>query len=140
MTPLIKSLLTELDQSRRKNKSKLEYIIATTDKSNKLVRPTVGTVNGIFNSLVNIDKSDAAWTYFCPQYVRECLIQSMFKNGYSIEQIAAYVGVDVARIISTIPTESIVKEGRKRLKKGNAAVVMHPFEKATERFYSKIVA
>lgn len=140
MIPLIKTLLTELDQSRRKNKSKLEYIIATTDKSNKLVRPTVGTVNGIFNSLVNIDKSDAAWTYFCPQYVRECLIQSMFKNGYSIEQIAAYVGVDAARIISTISTESIVKEGRKRLKKGNAAVAMHPFEKATERFYSKIVA
>ena len=140
MNPLIKTLLSQMDQNRKKNKSKLNYVIATMDKSNKLVRANVATVNGIFNSLINIDKTDAVWADFCPQYVRECLIQSMFKNGYSIEQIAAYVGVDAARIINTIPAETIAKEGRKRLKKGNPALVAHPFEKAAERFYNKIAA
>ena len=110
----------------------------TTFSNNKFRKANSSTINAIFNNFENIDKNDSIWRSFSPQYARECLIRTMFESGYSLEQIAAYIGVDVTRIISSIPNEIIISEGKKRLNKGNKQDT-HPYNAIVEVFYNKIV-
>ena len=137
MDSLIKMCLEKLHLEKTKHKSKHDYVI-TTYCNKKIRKANSGTINLVFDSFKNIDNNDAAWCDFSPQYARECLIRTMFEKGYSLEQIAAYIGVDVTRVINYIPNETIVTEGRKRLVKGIKQVV-HPYKEVVEAFYKKLV-
>ena len=63
----------------------------------------------------------------------------MFSAGFSIEQTVAYTGIDIGSIKNYISQETIISEGKKRIKNGYAKV-KHPYAKAVERFYNKITA
>lgn len=135
---LLKMCLKNIYAEKVKLKSKHNYVI-TTYSNKKYRKANSSTINAVFDSFENIDSNDTTWCDFSPQYTRECLIRTMFESGYSLEQLAAYIGVDVTRIISYIPTEIIVSEGTKRLNKGNKRVV-HPYKDVVEKFYTKQVA
>lgn len=137
MDNLLKVSLKNIYAERARMKSKHSFVI-TTFSNNKFRKANSSTINAIFNCFENIDKNDSIWRSFSPQYARECLIRTMFESGYSLEQIAAYIGVDVTRIISSIPNEIIISEGKKRLNKGNKQVT-HPYNAIVEVFYNKIV-
>ena len=137
MDNLLKVCLKNIYAERARMKSKHSFVI-TTFSNNKFRKANSSTINAIFNCFENIDKNDSTWRSFSPQYARECLIRTMFESGYSLEQIAAYIGVDVTRIISSIPNEIIISEGKKRLNKGNKQVI-HPYNAIVEAFYNKIV-
>ncbi len=137
MDNLLKVCLKNIYAERARMKSKHSFVI-TTFSNNKFRKANSSTINAIFNNFENIGKNDSIWRSFSPQYARECLIRTMFESGYSLEQIAAYIGVDVTRIISSIPNEIIISEGKKRLNKGNKQVT-HPYNAIVEAFYNKII-
>lgn len=138
MDKLLKMCLEKIYAEKTRLKSKHNYVI-TTYSNKKFRKANSSTINAVFDSFENIDINDTTWCDFSPQYTRECLIRTMFINGYSLEQLAAYIGVDVTRIISYIPSEIIASEGRKRLNNGNKHVV-HPYKAVVEEFYNKQIA
>ena len=137
MDCLLKMCLEKIYAEKVMNKSKHNYVI-TTYNNKKCRKANSSTINAVFDSFKSIDSKDTTWCDFSPQYTRECLIRTMFESGYSLEQLAAYIGVDVTRIISYIPSEIIISEGRKRLTKGNKQVV-HPYKEVVEKFYTELI-
>lgn len=138
MDILLKTCLEKLYCEKIKSKSKNNYVI-TTYNNKRIRKANTSTINAVFDSFKNIDGDYTTWCDFSPQYTRECLIRTMFESGYSLEQLSAYIGVDITRIISCIPSDIIALEGRKRLNKGNKQVV-HPYKDVVETFYNKQIA
>lgn len=146
MPDLVIKLFKDLLSERKLLKSSQEYVITTIDKQGKrsrLKQASEATINSIFSSLKSINKDDSRWALFTPKYVRQCLVQNMFANGFSIEQIVAYTGVDILQITNYIPKDKIISEGNKRLldnryKQKNSSKVEHPYAKEVNSFIKRI--
>ena len=138
MENLLKYCLNNIYSEKIKKKSKHSSVISTYSNE-KFHKANSTVINNVFNSLVNIDDEYNVWHLFSPQYARDCLIQTMFQTGYSLEQLAAYMGVDVTRILNSISSDIINSEGKKRLNSGNKRAV-HPYKNVVEDFYNKIMA
>lgn len=65
--------------------------------------------NDIFSKIADIDINTEYWTYFSPQYIRNCLIPQLFKSGYAIEEIGYLTGMDLPYISKLIPYNDLCK-------------------------------
>ena len=64
-------------------------------------------INYIFDELVEIT-NDEKWRDYSPKYLRNCLILSLFKAKYSLEDIIYITGIDIKNIFNYITTDMIL--------------------------------
>lgn len=121
-----------------KNRNRKQGYVFISPRSKVYKKITTSTINEVFDKLVRIS-DDSEWEAFSPQYVKSCLIKSMFENGYSIEQIIAEVGIDLTQILNYISMETIRNVGKDRLKKCLKKPV-NPFKENIDRFYKNVMA
>ncbi|MDF2609027.1 MAG: hypothetical protein K0R92_501 [Lachnospiraceae bacterium] len=57
---------------------------------------------------VNISEEEK-WSFFSPQYVRNCLVDVLFSAEYSIDEIIYQTGIDVKNIHRYISNEDIIE-------------------------------
>lgn len=98
--------------------------------SNKYNVISESAIHEMFKRLKNINPADEKWGIFSAQYIRNCLIEKLFKNNYSIEEISYLTGMDLCNISKYISYDIICKQvnliKKKRLQR------RHPFEKFLE--------
>lgn len=66
-------------------------------------------LNDVFSKIIDIDTNTAYWSYFSPQYIRNCLIPQLFKSGYAIEEISYLTGMELPYISKLIPYNALCK-------------------------------
>ena len=91
-------------------------------------------INDILNEIGNIS---IEWKGFCPKYVKKCLAERMFSNGFSLEEIIYYLNINVKSVGNYIQEETIISEGMNRFN-SPAKKPKHPFEQTCEEFYLTI--
>lgn len=72
-------------------------------------RVNESTINDIFNEFKKVDESGEI---YAPQYLRQCLIISMFYDGYSLEDIIYITGVDMKNLSKYITYDMIIDRGK----------------------------
>lgn len=134
--PLLKKSLLKLQQEKKENKIKSEYIFMVY-YSGKYSHCKQEVINAVFSCLSDIDTTNEMWKMFSPNYVRKYLVLSLFKSGYSIEQIIYLIDIETKNIENYIPRTTILSQGEKKTKK-KIINVKHPFEDVFNKFYEKI--
>lgn len=122
---LVKELIKENKSKRIKGK----YLFYTNyfKKYNVM---TESAINDLFIRFKDINPNDKKWTVFSPQYIRECLIEKLFENNYSIEEISYVIGMDLKNISKYISSDKI--NSKIDLFKNRRLEKKHPFEKFLE--------
>lgn len=122
---LVKELIKENKSKRIKGK----YLFYTNyfKKYNVM---TESAINDLFIRFKDINPNDEKWTVFSPQYIRECLIEKLFENNYSIEEISYLIGMDLKNISKYISSDKI--NSQVDLFKNRRLQRKHPFEKFLE--------
>lgn len=138
MTDILSMCIQELQKAQKSLRRKQEYVFAIY-RNGKYSKITASIINDVFNNLVRIDPNDTSWEVFSPQYVKSCLIKTMFDNGYSIEQIVAEMDMELLQILNYVPIDTIKAVGKVRLKK-KSKLPINPFKENVDSFYAKITA
>lgn len=127
-----------LNKMKRNQSSKAKCGTVIFIKSGKEIKSAnAHTINDIFDSLGKIKDGDINWENFCPKYVKKCLAEQMFSNGFSLEEIIYYLNIKVKSIGDYIQEETIISEGMNRFN-SPAKKPKHPFEQTCEEFYLTI--
>lgn len=122
---LIRELIKE-NKSRGINDKYLFY----TYYSKKYNAITESSINDLFIRFRNIDSDYEKWAVFSPQYIRECLIEKLFENNYSIEEISYLTGMNLKNISKYISSDKI--NNKVDLFKNKRLQRKHPFSKFLE--------
>lgn len=134
MTELMSHCLQTLHNEKTKNRLKCnEVFVNQYTKGGKVL--SENAINDIFYGLRKINDPNHDLSWLCPEKVRECLIQSMFECGYSIESIVYYTGLDTASVSSCLTYDRIVSFGEKRFWKSYIQP-KHPFQEVVDNFYN----
>jgi len=139
MNDLLVLCFDNITKQNKANKNKSEYVF-TSCIGGKYKKVNEATLNDIFNKLKNVNISEELWTFFSPQYVRNCLIYRLFETGFSLEQIIYYTGVDIKKISNYISSDIIIEEGKKRYNNGMKHNAIHPFKSVVDEFYKSITS
>ena len=139
MNDLLALCFDEIKKQNKANKNKSEYVF-TSCTGGKYKKVNESTINDVFNKLKNVNICEELWTFFSPQYVRNCLVYRLFEAGFSLEQIIYYTGVDIKKISNYISSDRIIEEGKKRYNNGMKQNAIHPFKSVVDEFYKSITA
>ncbi|WP_295067192.1 tyrosine-type recombinase/integrase [Ruminococcus sp.] len=134
---LLELCFVEIKKQNKGNKNKSKYVF-TSRTGSKNEKANASTLNDVFNRLKNIRNNEGFWSFFSPQYVRNCLVYRMFEAGFSLEQIIYFTGIDIKKISNYISSDKIIEEGKKRYRSGMKSNVVHPFKKVVDEFYAYI--
>lgn len=106
MCELLQKYLLYLSEERKGRKAKTPYVLlsCSNGKYNKM---SEWGINYIFDELVEIT-NDEKWRDYSPKYLRNCLILSLFKAKYSLEDIIYITGIDIKNIFNYITTDMIL--------------------------------
>lgn len=111
--PLIQWYLQRLYEEKRRNKIKSPFVLQV--KYNGKYRPMrEWNINDIFDELKQM-KEDEKWKNYSPQYVRNCLIRTLFDSGYSLEDIIYITGIEMTNISKCITMEDILQRGSMKI-------------------------
>lgn len=138
MTDMLCMCIQELQKAQKSLRRKQEYVFAIY-RNGKYSKITPSIINDVFNNLVRIDPDDTTWEAFSPQYVKSCLIKTMFDNGYSIEQIVAEMDMELLQILNYVSIDTIKAVGKVRMNH-KSKLPVNPFKETVDRFYAKITA
>ena len=106
LSPILISCFGSMYSENKREKIKGNRVFNTMYKGK--YRPfSESTINGIFDKIRNIGEEEK-WKYFSPQYVKICLIDVMFREGYSIDEIIFQTGIDVKNICRYINNKDII--------------------------------
>ena len=72
----------------------------------KYKKVTESTINDVFNEFKKVEEYGDAYS---PKFLKNCLILSMFYDGYSIEDIIYVTNIDMKNLAKYITTEMIVE-------------------------------
>lgn len=104
---LLKKYLLYLSEESNKKKTKSPYVLLTCSNG-KYNKMSEWGINYIFDELVKIT-NDEKWGDYSPKYLRNCLILSLFKAKYSLEDIIYITGIDIKNICNYITTDMILE-------------------------------
>ena len=138
MTDMLCMCIQELQKTQKSLRRKQEYVFAIY-RNGKYSKITPSIINDVFNNLVRIDQDDTTWEVFSPQYVKSCLIKTMFDNGYSIEQIVAEMDMELLQILNYVSIDTIKAVGKVRMNQ-KSKLPVNPFKENVDRFYTQITA
>ena len=79
--------------------------------SGKYKKVNESTINDVFNEFKKVEEYG---NVYLPKFLKNCLILSMFYDGYSIEDIIYVTNIDMKNLAKYITTEMIVER-----RKGN---------------------
>jgi len=124
--PIPRKLSEKLKQLEKENKSKgIKGKFLFYTKYNKKFNVIYETsINDIFDKLQKIDMNDSKWKSFSPQYIRNCLIEILFLNKFSIEEIVYLTGADLFSVSKIISYDELCKSVNS---KKNLLIKKHPF-------------
>lgn len=106
MCELLQKYLLYLSEERKGRKAKSPYVLLTCSNG-KYNKMSEWGINYIFDELVEIT-NDEKWRDYSPKYLRNCLILSLFKAKYSLEDIIYITGIDIKNIFNYITTDMIL--------------------------------
>ena len=72
----------------------------------KYKKVTESTINDVFNEFKKVEEYGDVYS---PKFLKNCLILSMFYDGYSIEDIIYVTNIDMKNLAKYITTEMIVE-------------------------------
>ncbi len=78
-------------------------------RQNKYKPLSENLLNDVFNKIRDIDINTEYWSYFSPQYIRNCLIPQLFESGYALEEIAYLTAMNLPYISKLIPYNNLCK-------------------------------
>lgn len=107
MCSILVYAFSKLDEFRKKNKIKGDYVFVTYYQG-KYKPFQENTINGIFNSIVDIDSNVDMWKIFSPQYVRNCLFTALYESGMYLDEIMFLTGIDLKNIGKYITNQQII--------------------------------
>ena len=113
MCELLHKYLLLLYRDLEAKKSKSPYILQTFSKG-KYDKMSEWGINEIFDELKNMT-NDSKWKDYSPKYLRGCLILSLFKAKYSLEEIIYITGIDIKNIGNYITMDQILDKNNKKL-------------------------
>ncbi|MEW4264133.1 type I restriction enzyme HsdR N-terminal domain-containing protein [Priestia megaterium] len=116
-------LLEELKEQHKLNKVKDNCLFYT--KYNNQYKPlSESTINYIFDTVSDIDKSNPIWKKLNTAYIRSTLIKKLFGNNYSLEEIVYLTGADLVSLSNSISIDDIIENVKTRKKNYQK---VHPF-------------
>ncbi|KSU82186.1 hypothetical protein AS180_21285 [Priestia veravalensis] len=83
------------------------------------------TINYIFDTVSEIDKSNPNWKKLNTAYIRSTLIKKLFDNNFSLEEIVYLTGADLSSLSNLIPIDDIINNVKTRKKNYKK---VHPFQ------------
>lgn len=113
LPPLLQKYILKLNEENDGLKIKSPYIFQVYYK--KKYRPMrEWNINEVFDNLAQIT-SDNKWKDYSPQYVRSCLVRTLFFTGYSLEDIMYITGIDSKYISKYISMDELLKRRSKQI-------------------------
>ncbi|MBZ5480233.1 type I restriction enzyme HsdR N-terminal domain-containing protein [Bacillus sp. T_4] len=125
MPKKLQLILEELKEQHKLNKVKDDCLFFT--KYNNHYKPlSESTINYIFDTVSEIDKSNLNWKKLNTAYIRSTLIKKLFDNNFSLEEIVYLTGADLSSLSNLIPIDEIIENVKTRKKSYQK---IHPFHK-----------
>ncbi|MGG3192988.1 type I restriction enzyme HsdR N-terminal domain-containing protein [Priestia aryabhattai] len=125
MPKKLQLILEELKEQHKSNKVKDNCLFYT--KYNNEYKPlSESTINYIFDTVSEIDKSNSLWKKLNTAYIRSTLIKKLFENNFSLEEIVYLTGADLVSLSNLISTDDIIENVKTRK---NSYQKIHPFHK-----------
>lgn len=123
LPPRITRCLRRLQEDNKQNGNKGDFLFYTKywKKFNLL---SESTVNLIFDRLQKIDELNSKWQVFSPQFIRMNLPKILFHNGFTIEEISYFLGMDLQSLSKLITHEDVISKVKSI---GNNQIKKHPF-------------
>ncbi|MBT2254813.1 tyrosine-type recombinase/integrase [Priestia megaterium] len=123
MPKKLQLILEELKEQHKLNKVKDDCLFFT--KYNNDYKPlSESTINYIFDTVSEIDKSNLNWKKLSTAYIRSTLIKKLFDNNFSLEEIVYLTGADLSSLSNLIPIDEIINNVKTRKKNYKK---VHPF-------------
>lgn len=118
----IKRLLKDIKiiVSKNNKKKSVDHIYIFTRSDIDGVRIKDSSINDVYY----VVQKQCDWKNCCPEKIAVALIPQLYKNGYSIEEIACLTGKKLSNIENLIPYEDMIQQVN--LNKGHAKRV-HPY-------------
>lgn len=107
LPPILQKYLLELNKENIRLKIKSPYIFQVY--YHKKFRPMrEWNINDIFDDLAQITH-DSKWKDYSPQFVRNCLLRTLFFAGYSLEDIMYITGINIKNISKYISMDELLQ-------------------------------
>ncbi|MCF2642356.1 MAG: type I restriction enzyme HsdR N-terminal domain-containing protein [Roseburia sp.] len=107
LPPILQTYLLKLHEENTRLKIKSPYIFQVYYQ--KEFRPMrEWNINDIFDDLAQITH-DSKWKDYSPQFVRNCLIRTLFFAGYSLEDIMYITGINIKNISKYISMDELLQ-------------------------------
>ncbi|MCG7315565.1 tyrosine-type recombinase/integrase [Priestia flexa] len=120
----LQEILEVLKEQHKLNKVKDDCLFYT--KYNNDYKPlSESTINYIFDTVSEIDKSNPNWKKLNTAYIRSTLIKKLFDNNFSLEEIVYLTGADLSSLSNLIPIDDIINNVKTRKKNYKK---VHPFQ------------
>lgn len=110
---ILQRYLTQLYKDQKQNGVRSPYILQLY--YNKRYKPMKEwNINDVFDNFAKIT-NDEKWKNYSPQYLRCCLIKTLFSTGYSIEDIIYITGIEIKNLANLIGTDEILERKNNKI-------------------------
>ncbi len=110
--PVLQEYLAKLNKET-KVRGKNPMFVFRVFYKNQYRKITESKINDIFDDLIHISDDDK-WKCYSPKYVRNCLIGTLYRSGYKIEDIMYITGIDIANISKYIKVDELLEQRSKK--------------------------